>query len=122
MTLVELLLATALLAVASVPIMQAAAHGLETSREVEMRARATLLAQQKMETAIAAATADFSQNLGGASQSLGNGYLATVVQTTKTSITKAVTVQVGFDTNKNGVLESSEVLVTFGTLVVDTGG
>jgi type II secretory pathway pseudopilin PulG len=122
MTLVELLLATVLLGVAAVPIVQAFAHGLATSREVETRTRAMLLAQQQMETAVAAAMANFSQNLGAASQNLGGGYLATVVQTTKTSTTKLVTVQVGFDTNKNNVLETSEVLVTFGTLVVDTGG
>jgi type II secretory pathway pseudopilin PulG len=122
MTLVELMLATALLGIAAVPIVQAYGHGLATSRQVEMRTRATLLAHQQMETAVAAAMANYSQNLGATSQSLGGGYLATIVQTTKSTYTRLVTVQVGYDTDGDHVLDSSEVLVTFGTLVVDTGG
>lgn len=122
MTLVELVLATALLGIAAVPVVQAVSRGLSTSREVETRTRAMLLAQQQMETAVAAAMANYSQNLSAASQSLGGGYLGTIVQTTKSTYTKAITVQVGIDTNKNNVLDASEVLVTLGTLVVDTGG
>jgi type II secretory pathway pseudopilin PulG len=122
MTLVELLLAAALLAIAAVPIIQAATQGLDTAREIEMRTRAALLAQQKMESILAAAGEDYSQNFSRSSEALGNGYLATVLETPKTSVTKTIALKVGYDKNKNGVLGDGEVQVSFATVLVNRGG
>jgi len=72
-----------------------------------------------MEIALAKASENFSTSLAKQSADLGDGYRATVTETTS-GLKKTVAVQVGFDTNTNGVLSSDEVLAAFVTVVADT--
>ena len=118
LTLVELLLAAALLAVCVVPIVEATTHAIGLAYQIENRTRATLLAQQEMETAIGTAAEDFSQDLTKNSHSLGDGFLVTVTQSTD-GLEKTVTVEVGHDTNGNTLLGADEVLAAFVTLAAD---
>jgi len=119
LTLMEVLVASALLGIALVPAFDMVTRGMVLARDVEVRSRAVFLAEREMETALAAAGQNFSASLTKQSQDLGDGYL-TIVTETVSGLTKTVAVQVGFDADRNGTLSSGEVLATFATVVADT--
>ena len=121
LTLVELLLASALLAVVAVPILGALARGVTLAAEIDRRTRATLLAQQRMENILAAAAVNFGQDFTRNSEALGSGSFVTVQQTPKTVYSKTITVRVGWDADRDGVLETAEALATLGTVIVNPG-
>ena len=123
LTLIEVVLAAALLAACAVPILSATSRAPRIGDQVKARTKAALLAQTRMENVLAAATVNFNQDFTRASENLGDGYLATTQQVWSpwTPLTKTVTVQVGRDTDKDSVIESNEVLVTLTTMVADTG-
>ena len=119
LTLMEVLVASALLGIALVPAFDMVTRGMVLARDVEVRSRAVFLAEREMETALAVAARDFSTSLAKQSQDLGDGYRATVTETVS-GLKKTLAVQVGFDTDRNRTLSSGEVLVTFATVVADT--
>jgi len=119
LTLMEVLVASALLGIALVPAFNMVTRGMVLARDVEVRSRAVFLAEREMETALAAAGQDFRTSLTKQSADLGDGYRATVTETVS-GLTKTVAVQVGFDADGNGALSSGEVLATFATVVADT--
>ena len=119
LTLMEVLVASALLGIALVPAFDMVTRGMVLARDVEVRSRAVFLAEREMETALAAAGQNFSASLTKQSQDLGDGYL-TIVTETVSGLTKTVAVQAGFDADRNGTLSSGEVLATFATVVADT--
>ena len=121
MSLIELLMASVLLMIAVVPITGALWRGAALARDIQMRTRATLLAQREMEMALALAADNFTSDPGKTSAPLGDGYLVTVTGVIA-GLTKSISVQVGWDRNKNGTLGSSEVLVTFKTIAANAGG
>lgn len=119
LTLMEVLVASALLGIALVPAFNMVTRGMVLARDVEVRSCAVFLAECEMETALAAAGQDFSTSLAKQSADLGDGYRATVTEATS-GLKKTVSVQVGFDADSNGTLSSGEVLATFATVVADT--
>jgi len=119
LTLMEVLVASALLGIALVPAFDMVTRGMVLARDVEVRSRAVFLAEREMETALAAAAQNFGTSLAKQSADLGDGYRATVTETVS-GLTKTVGVQVGFDADGNRTLSSGEVLVTFATVVADT--
>jgi len=118
LTLIELLLAAALLAVCAVPIIEATTHAIGLAFETENRTRATLLAQQEMEAAIGISAEDFGADLTKDSADLGDGFRVKVTQAV-VDLTKTVTVRVGRDTSANAQLDDGEVLAAFTTRVAD---
>lgn len=118
LTLMELLLAAALLAACAVPIVEATTHALNLSQEIETRTKATLLAQHEMEAAMAIAAEDFDQTISKDSEDLGDGFLVTI-SGVRTDLRKTFTVEVGHDANGNSQLDADEVLVAFVTRVAD---
>ena len=118
LTLMELLLAAALLAVCAVPIVEGTTYALDLSYQIETRTRATLLAQQEMEAAMAIAAEDFDQTLSKDSEDLGDNFLVTI-SSVRTDLCNTITVEVGRDTNRNSQLDTDEVLVAFMTRVAD---
>ena len=120
LTLLELVLASALLVAAAIPIVNASGRAVNIAQDIERRTQATFLAQGEMENAMALAAENFGLDLSKNSANLGNGYLATVQQTT-VGLKKTVTVKVGYDKAGDGVLSSSEVLVSFVTIIADKG-
>jgi len=119
LTLMEVLVASALLGIALVPAFDMVTRGMVLARDVEVRSRAVFLAEREMETALAAAAQNFGTSLAKQSQDLGGGYRATVTETVS-GLKKTLAVQVGFDTDRNRTLSNGEVLVTFATVVADT--
>jgi type II secretory pathway pseudopilin PulG len=122
MTLVELLLASVLLAIAAVPILNAMGRSMDLAAEIQARTRAAFHAQRLIEDVLAAASVDFARDYTRSGVDLGDGYLGTVQQAPRGIYTKAILVSVGRDTDRDGVLDAGEVLVVLGTVVVNTGG
>ena len=120
LTLLELVLASALLTAAAIPIINTSMRAVNIAQDIERRTQATFLAQREMENAMALAAENFDLNLTKNSASLGSGYLATVQQTT-VGLKKTVTVKVGYDKTGDGILSGSEVLVSFATSIADRG-
>ena len=118
LTLIELLLAAALLAACAVPVIEATTHAIGLAFKIQMRTRATLLAQQEMEAAIGIAAEDFDEDLTKDSADLGDGFRVTVTQNV-VDLTKTVTVTVGRDTSGNACLDGGEVLAALKTRVAD---
>ena len=118
LTLIELLLAAALLAVCAVPIVEATTHAIGLAQEIETRTKATLLAQQEIEAAMGIAADDFDADLTKDSENLGDAFLVKVTQSADV-LKKTVTVEVGHDANGNASLDDSEVLTAFVTQVAD---
>ncbi len=120
MTLVEVLLASALLVIAIVPLFGVLTGGLEMAQEVERRTTATLLAQKEIETAVALAEEDDAADLAKTNADLGGGYLAHVEENDSGIVTK-IGVVVGWDADGSGTLSDSEVLVGFATMAAYRG-
>jgi type II secretory pathway component PulJ len=118
-TLMEVLIASALLAVALVPIFQVLTRGMTLARDVQLRTTAAFLAEKEMETALATAVGDFGIDLTKSSEDLGDGYLVTVNGVDE-KLRKTFSVQVGWDTDGDGTLDGDEVLVTFATRAANT--
>ena len=114
----ELLLAAALLAACAVPIVEGTTYALDLAQEIKTRTRATLLAQQEMEAAMAIAAEDFEADLTKDSADLGDGFRVKVTQNV-VDLTKTITVEVGRDTSGNACLDNGEVLGAFKTRVAD---
>lgn len=120
-TLMEVLIASALLAVALVPIFQVLTRGMTLARDVQLRTTAAFLAEKEMETALATAAEDFGVNLTKPSKDLGDGYLVTIDGGQEAeALRKTFSVQVGWDTDGDGTLDGDEVLVTFVTRAANT--
>lgn len=121
LTLLEVVLASALLVAAAVPILNAATRAVTLAQEIDWRTRAAFLAQREMENVLAVAAENYSQDFTRSSADLGDRYRVTVQQSLLTALKKKISVRVGRDKNGNAILDDNEVLATLGTIVVDKG-
>jgi len=121
LTLLEVVLASALLVAAAVPILNAATRAVTLAQEIDWRTRAAFLAQREMENVLAVAAENYSQDFARSSADLGDGYRVTVQQSLLTILKKTITIRVGRDKNGNAVLDDGEVLATLGTIVANRG-
>jgi Tfp pilus assembly protein PilV len=121
LTLLEVVLASALLVAAAVPILNAATRAVTLAQEIDWRTRATFLAQREMENVLAVAAENYSQDFTRNSADLGDRYRVTVQQSLLTALKKKISVRVGRDKNGNAILDDGEVLATLGTIVANRG-
>jgi hypothetical protein len=117
MTLLEVLLASALLAGVLVPVFALVTRGVALARTLEENTRSVFLAAAQMERVLAAAEEDFFEDLSCGSLALGEGYLVTITETDGDTLDKEVAVQVGVDADGDGVLAEAEVRTTLVTIV-----
>lgn len=112
-TIAEVVVASAIMLVAIVPILHALTRAQATARQVEWKTRSLLLAQGKLEQIRAQALADYQQSFAQASAALDQGYLCNVTDTLKDEEPiRTITVTVGFDQDADGLLDPAEALVT----------
>ena len=116
-TLSEVIIASLLLVVAMVPILQALAGAHRTDIAIERKTRSLQLAQAKVEDIRARSIYNYSTDFTDASSSVDGLYLCKVVDSAVTAELRAIDVSVGYDENGNDVLDSGEVHVTLNTLV-----
>lgn len=117
LTLTEVIVATALLIVAMVPILKALTIAHVSTTKIERKTRSLTLAQAKFDDIKARSIYDYTN--GGASftendTSLDGSYLCDVADDSADPL-KTVTVSVGFDTNADSTLSGSETEVTLVT-------
>lgn len=114
-TFVEVLAAVLILAGTIVPLIIFTADSLATSLEIERKVKSTLLAEVEMEKIKNVLRKSFDTDFTAWSSSLGDDYLAIRTSTDVSSTLKIIGVSVGYDPDKNGSLETSEIMVTLTT-------
>jgi len=118
-TLVEVVVASLLLAAAMVPILQALTAAHVSSVTIEQRTRSLALAQAKLDKIKARSIYGYTGSFTESNTSLDGSYLCNVVDTSISSNLRKITVSVGYDENGNGALTSGEVEVTLATYIAN---
>ena len=116
-TLTEVVVASALLIIAIVPILKALTSAHVTSTIIEHRTRSLTLAQTKLDEIRARSIYDYSSTFTETGLSLDGSYLCNVGDSSVSSDLREITVSVGYDFNDNSTLETDEIEVTLVTLV-----
>jgi len=116
-TLTEVVVASALLIVAMVPILKALTSAHVVSSIIEHKTRSLTLAQAKLEDIRARSIYNYSGTFAGTSTSLDGPYLCTVTDSGSGTDLRTVAVSVGYDSNTNNTLDSGETEVTLTTLL-----
>lgn len=113
-TLTEVVVASTLLLISIIPLLRAmtAAHGMD--RIIDRRSWSLLLAQQELERIRAQSVYHYDESPAATSRELGDGFLCTITDDKKDPL-RTVTVAVGLDLNRNGVLTANEVEVNLRT-------
>ena len=114
-TLTEVLVASALLISAIIPILHGMTSVHSSSAIIEQRIRSLDLAQAKTDEIKARSVYHYSDNFGQNNVSLGNGYMTNISDSVVNSNLRKITIMAGFDNDSSGSLSSSEVLVTLST-------
>jgi prepilin-type N-terminal cleavage/methylation domain-containing protein len=120
LTLTEVVVASAILGVAIVPILKALTIAQVTSRVVERRTQSVILAQEKLDEIRARCLLDYDDAFGEGSAALGDSYLCDVTDDQDETL-RQITVSVGFDADSDGNLSGDEVQATLTTYVAKVG-
>lgn len=116
-TLTEVVVASALLIIAIVPILQALTRAQATNRIIEHKTCSLIHAQAKLDEIRARSIYHYDEDFRENDTPLGGSYVCNVVDTSGGSNIRTIEVSVGYDENNNGVLGNDEVEVTLTTLV-----
>lgn len=115
-TIVEVVVASALLLIGVVPILKAMTTAQVTGRVVEQKTKSLILAQGKISEIQARCLLSYDSNQSQTDVVLDGHFLCNVSDNGHASL-KTISVSVGHDSNGNGSLGSSEVMVTLTTLI-----
>jgi len=113
-TLTEVVMASALLIVAMVPILKGLTAAHIGTINIERKSRSLILAQAKLDDIKARSIYHYSSSFVEDNNSLEGSYLCNVADSAADPL-RTITVSVGFDANGNGSLGSDEIDVTLST-------
>jgi len=116
-TLTEVIVASALLIIAIVPILKALTSCHLTTTIVQRRTHSLTLAQAKLDEIRARSIYNYTDTFTQMHVSLDGPYLCNVDDTSESSDLRKITVSVGCDLNGNNLLTDEEIEVTLATLV-----
>lgn len=115
-TLTEVIMASALLIIAMVPILKALTTGHVTHAIIQRRSQSLMLAQSKLDEIRARSIYNYT---GGSFRqrhlSLGGQYLCNIDDAYESSNLRKITISVGYDLNGNNRLTNDEIEVTLAT-------
>ena len=115
-TLTEVVVASALLIIAMVPILRALTAAHHSTVIIEYKTRSLILAQAKLDEIKARSIYSYSSSYTENNTLLdGSYYLCNVSDTGSGSDLRTITVSVGFDLNGDDTLASDEIEVTLAT-------
>jgi Tfp pilus assembly protein PilV len=119
LSIIEVVMASALLIVAMVPILRSLTNANMLSSEVERKTQALVLAQGKLDEIKARSVYSFgaSGSFTASNVVLSGSYLCNITDAAAGTDLKQITVSVGYDDNGNGTLSSDELQVTLVTYV-----
>lgn len=116
-TLTEVVVASALLIFAMVPILKALTSVHVHSIIIERKTRSLTLARAKLNEIKARSVYDYTSNFNETNNSIDGSYLCTVRYVAVNGNLRSIDVVVGYDTNGNNALGGGEVSVTLETLI-----
>ena len=117
LTLVEVVMASALLLIVMVPILKALTNAQVSTAIIERKTRSLIFAQARLENIKARSIYSYGSSFTEANTSVDGSYLCTVRDSGAASDLRQITVEVGYDLDDSGTLEAQEVDVTLVTLV-----
>lgn len=117
LTLTEVVIASALLAIAIVPILKALTMAHVTSTIIEHRTRSLTLAQAKLDEIKARSIYNYGSSFTETNTVLEGLFLCNVEDTSVSADLREITVSVGQDENGNSVLDTDEIEITLSTLI-----
>jgi type II secretory pathway pseudopilin PulG len=116
-TLTEVVIASAILIVAMVPILKALTTAHVTGTSVERKTHSLSLAQAKLEGIKARSVYNYPAGFAETSEPLEAGYLCTVTDTGPSADLRTIALSVGYDQDGDNSLEADEIEVTLNTLL-----
>lgn len=118
-TLVEVAVASSLLAIAMVPILRGLTSAHLATAIIERRTKSLTFAKAELDEIRSRMIYNYGDSYDKTNVSLGGSYLCRVYVDTINSDLKDVSVEVGYDTDGSGGLANSEVLVNLNTLIAN---
>ena len=118
-SIIEVVIASALLIIAIVPILKSLTIAHASSTAIEFKTRSLVLAQAKLDEIKAKSIYDFTNSdasFAESNTSLGDSYLCNVTDDSADPL-KTISVSVGYDANGDSSLGGSEVKITLTTLL-----
>lgn len=116
-TLTEVVVASALLITAIVPILKALTSVHVYSVIIERKTRSLTLAQTKLDEIKARSVYNYTGNYTVLNESLTGAYLCTIKDTALSANLRRIDVSVGYDTDSDASLADDEVFVLLETLI-----
>lgn len=117
LTLTEVVIASALLIIAMIPILK----GLTTAHLgtviIERKSRSLILARAKLDEIKARSVYHYSDSFDETNTSLDGSYLGSITDVSAGSNLRTITVAVGYDLDGDSILDSDEIEVTLSTYV-----
>ena len=121
-TITEVVVASALLIVAIVPILKGLTAGHLGTTIIEHKTRSLTLAQGKLEEIRARSIYSYSSTYAETNTSLDGSYLCSVTDSGSGSDLRTIAVSVGYDVNGDSALAGDEIKVTLTTLIAKRWG
>lgn len=116
-TLTEVIVASALLITAIVPILKALTSVHVNAIKIEHKTRSLNLAQTKLDEIKARSFYDYDDAYSENSKAIDGSYLCTVTDKSVSTDLRMLVVMVGYDTDSNKTLSAAETLVTLETYI-----
>jgi len=114
-TITEVVIATALLGAAIVPMLKALTTSHLNDKIIERKSRSIMLAQSRLEQIRAESIYNFEDSFDDITEPEEN-YICNVSDDGDSNL-KQITVSVGYDDNDNGILEDEEINITLNTYI-----
>jgi len=116
-TLTEVVVASALLIIAIVPILKGLTSVHVHASQIEYKTRALNIAQARLEEIKARSVYNYGSSYSESNTRIDGVYLRTVTDTAISANLRHITVICGYDADGNRVLAAGETLVTLETLI-----
>ena len=117
LTLTEVVIASALLIVAMVPILKGLTNSHLGTIIIERKTRSLVLAQGRLDEIKARSVYNYSRSFADNDLFLDGSYLCNVVDEAVNSNLRKITISVGYDYDGDNILDSEEVEVTQATYI-----
>ena len=118
-TLSEVIIASALLIIAIVPILKALTAVHLNSTRIQHKTKSLLLAQAKLDNIKARSIYSYSSSFAQSDTILENSYLCNVSDAGSGTDPRTITHSAGFDSDSNGNLDAGEIKVTLSTYITN---
>jgi len=121
-TLTEVVIASALLIIAMIPILKGLTSAHLGTVIIELKSRSLILAQARLDEIKTRSIYHYSDTFSQANVSLDGSYLCNIDDSFISANLRKITVSVGYDHDDNNTLDPDEIEVTLATCVAKRWG